>query len=401
MPRIGVKLREACRSYGVDNAKKLLREGIAQGKIRRSDVHLKELAQAFMGENADRAYEEYRRGGWQLRESASAVDASNFAAITGQLLVDTIREKYELATKVGDQIFDTKPISNGNLTTQREPWLSRVQHDPKVVQQGMPYPTTSFIGQYVDYPAPEKLGEICLVTMEMIFSDLTGQAYESAESVGEITGLAVEYRKLAVFLGLIKNHSWNGTGYNTYLTTGAWINKMTDFTLTDWRSVNRFEQLFAQMTDPVTGKPIEVNVKDMFVMPAAKYTQARILNAVEVREGDITTGNGTQTVSSNPLETNYNRLTSKHARYIAVNGVTDLVSGGYTAAKADTITIAGDFKKAFVWREAKKLEVVQAPPQNMWEFAQDIAIAVKASVWGAACVRDPRFVGLGFNDSAS
>jgi hypothetical protein len=359
-----------------------------------------------MGDGWYDKLDRFRRGDVSLRESAEAVDASAFSAITGQLLIDTVREKYQFATMVGNEMFSTMPITNGNLGTQREPWLSRVKQDPLPINQGMPYPHTSFDPQYVDYPAPVKYGEICNVTMEMIFSDLTSQAIESAESIGEMTGLWEEYQKLALVLGLVNNHNWNGTSYNTYLTSGSWVNKLTDFVFTDWRSVNRVEQLFAQMTDPVTGKPIRIDPKDVFVAPTLRYTMRRVLNATEIREGDITTGNGTQTVSSNVLDNNYRLLTSTHARYVGINGMgtagaPGYVAGGCTAAKMDTVTIWGDFKKAFGWRQVYPLKTIQAPPQNPLEFNQDIVLSVKTSVFGIAVVKDPRFVCLAFNDSAS
>lgn len=396
MARLGLSLREAVHKHGRQNAYLALRENVSTGKVDlKRDLSLKEMATSFLGDNWEPRLRAWSQGGMAVRESAEAVDASHFAAITGQLLVDTVREKYTLATQIGNEIFTTMPITNGNLTTQREPWLSRVKDSLSNVQQGMPYPTTSFDPQYVDYPAPEKFGEICNVTFEMIFSDLTSQALESAESVGEMTGLEEEYRKLKVFLGLVNNFSWNGTTYNTYLASGAWVNKQTGFTLTDWRSVNSVEQLFAQITDPVTGKPIEIDAKDLFVMPIARYSAKRILNATEVREGDINTTPGTQTISGNPLDTNYRVLTSKHARKVSID------SGTYTAAQTDTITVWGDFKKAFAWRQVYPMKTTQAPPQNPWEFAQDIVMSVKTSNYGVACVRDPRFAQLAYNSAAS
>jgi len=85
------------------------------------------------------------------------------------------------------------------------------------------------------------------------------------------------------------------------------------------------------------------------------------------------------------LDTNYGLLTSAHARNL-------LVTSGVAAATADKYVFLGNFKKAFVWREAKPMEVVQAPANNWAEFNQDIAVAIKASWWGSAGVTDPRYV---------
>jgi hypothetical protein len=419
MSRYGLKLREQAREHGVANAFAALRENVREKRINlATDISLREMAQSFMGDDWHEKLKAYNASaagqyaiasgggvaghGLVLRETGVAVDASAFSAITGQLLIDTIREKYEHATKIGDEIFTTRPITNGNLTTQREPGLMRVKHDPAPLNQAQPYPMTSFDPQYVDYPAPEKYGEICALTFEMIFSDLTAQAVESAESVGEITGLWVEYKKLAVFLGLVNNFSWNGTSYNTYQATAPWVNKVTSYALTDWRSVNTVEQLFAQMIDPATGKPIRIQPKDLFVMPTAVYTARRILNATEVRDQPSLGATATEMLTANPISTNYRVLTSPHARNIAINGFGvigqgGIASGSYSASNADLITIWGDFKRAFLWRQVYPPKFVQAPPQNPLEFEQDIVMAVKSSVFGVACVRDPRYVAYAGN----
>lgn len=410
MAYIGRVLREQSKKHGTRNAYLALREKIQSKDVDiRRHLSIKEMAIAFMGDNwqehlRNHAHYSSNRSETEsalsLREATEAVDASGFTAITGQLLIDTVREWYTLADKVMDQAFRTVPITNGNLQSQIEPWLGRVAHDPSPVNQAEPYPHTRFTGQYNTYPAPEKYGEICNVAMEAIMSDLTGQILDAAASVGEMTALWEEYKKLAVFLGLVNNFSWNGTTYNTYLTSGSWVNKKTDFTLTDYESINTILQSFVGLTDPVTGKPIVVQPKDIFVMPAKDFTAKRILNATEVRYGNQATSGGLVAVSPNPVKGMFSPVSSIHARAIAVSGGGGVAAGSYTSAQADTITIAGDFKRAFRWREVYPLKVTQAPPQNPAEFDQDIILRVKSSVYGVACVTDPRYVWFGYNSSA-
>jgi hypothetical protein len=143
------------------------------------------------------------------------------------------------------------------------------------------------------------------------------------------------------------------------------------------------------MVDPVTGYPILIEPKQMLVMPALKYQARSIVNATEVQRGNYaTSGEPVRTLAANPLDRDYQILTSPHA----LKALTD---SGVTAANANGRVYLGDFKKAFVWREAKPLTVVEAPPLNPLEFNQDIALAVKASWMGVAGVRDPRYVVLG------
>ncbi len=397
--KLGMKLREQVQAHGVAKTLLILDEGLKSGAIRDEDFSLREMAQAFLGDAWAAKLREHQI---KLKEggSSTGIDASGFTAITGQLFVDRVKAKYKLATFVGDQLFSVEPVTNGNLGTYKEPYLSDVATDPGIVNQQEPYPSAVFGAQYVEYPAPRKYGHICRVTFEMIFSDLTGQAKSSADSTGTRTGLWVEKQRLQVVSSIVNPHSWNGTAYSTYQATTPWINKITDFTLDDWTDVNRIEQLFAQMLDPVTGEPIDIDVKQVLTVPTLKYTLKRILHATQTRSGDITTGAGNQTVAGNPLETDYSVLVSKHLRKMLIAAA---AAGGLalTAAVADTVTFWGDFKKALVWREVFPHRVVQAPPMSPEEFNQDIVMQIKSNVMGVAGVRDPRFLCWAYNSSAS
>lgn len=406
MARIGLKLKEVMKGRPAREGHKLaaevLREGIASGKIRKEDVSFRELAQSLIGDDwathlrtvASGAGES---GPLELRESTDAVDSSGFSSITGQLLVDEVKDKYKLATFVGDQMFRTIPVTNGNLGTHIVPYLTDALDDPGLVQQGQQYPRTQFSGQYITLAAPEKYGRICEVTFEAIYSDLTKQIMDSAGSVGRRVGLWVEKKKMRVALGLDNNHVWNGTAYNTYQTSTPWVNSKTDFALVDWTDVQELELMFSKMLDPVLNEPIEIDGAQMLVVPALRYTAKRIIHATEVRSGDITTGAGHQLVSANPLEGSYQLLSSKHLRRQALT----YGSGTFSSeAKADTLVLFGDFKQAFYWREVFPMRTVQAPPQNPAEYNQDIVFSVKCNVFGVAGVYDPRYVIRAYNASA-
>jgi hypothetical protein len=408
MPRYGKHLKEQSQRYGSRKTYQALRENFETGRMDRNGWSLREMAESFLGDGWEEKLRRHRtRPGFgelndvALTEGTEAMDASNFAAISGQLLIDRVRDKYQLATQIGDQMFDVDKITH-NLGTHIEPYMSRVKNKSSIVNQGMPYPATSFEAGTFTYPAPRKRGDICRLSMEMIFADRTNQARQTADSVGTITGVDVELERMAVAIGIINNHTWNDTAYNTYLTTGAWVNAINTFTFNDWNDWNAITQLFTNMVDIGTGLPIQINPTDVFVMPAKLWNTKRILNATEVRVGNITSGAGTQTVGPNPIaQAGMNPLTSPYARQVAINGIPELnVSGAFTAAQADTIMLAGEFKKAFVWREVYPLQLTTAPPMSPAEFEADIVLQVKASVFGVAAVRDPRYVFRGYNSNA-
>lgn len=400
MPYIGRNLKALFKANGHDATVAHFSEALSTGKIKPGDVSIRELAQGLCGDDWAGVLSRSNGGVARFTEAGSseAVDASEFADISGQLLVNEIKQKYNSPDFIGDKLVETVPITNGNLGTQKTPWQSDVIDTGNVVQPGMPYPHTKFTQQWIIYPAPEKYGQICAVTMEAIFADLTGQILESAGSVGRACGYQKEVNILKVVLGVTNNFTYSGPGptfsetaYNTYQTAGTyWTNSVSDLLLTDWNDVNQLEQLFYQMTDPVTGRMIAVKPNRFLVMPYNKYTAKRILHATEVRSGDITTGTGDQTVSANPLDVGTEILTSAIARKA-------LVDSGVTASKADNYWYMFDSTRAFVWRQVYGLKTENAQRGNPMEFNQDIAVAVKAGWFGIAAVRDPRYAGQGFD----
>jgi len=399
MKSLGKKLKEFGQQNGLAKTKQYFSESIAKGDINPRGISLRGLAEGIIGDDWADQLNRFNGPDRVFMEATEAVDASNFAAITGQILITTVHEKYKLASFIGDQLVSSIPAGQ-NLSSEIIPWLSDISPSPDTVQPGMPYPQTQFSGNYVRIPAIEKVGRICAITAEMIYSDKTAQALASAESVGNYCGLVREERILNTVLGLTNNYVYGTAAgsestLNTYSTTAqsgmtyGFINKVGSYALSNWASINTLEQLFYQMKDPNTGKPIDIfgPGMQMLVMPFQKYSASRILNpATTTKNGPYaTSGDVEQLESPNPLDNNYGILTSAHARNL-------LVTSGISATNADKYVYLGNFKKAFVWREAKPMEVVQAPANNWAEFNQDIAVAIKASWWGSAGVMDPRYV---------
>jgi|GEM_PF-355744 len=401
MKSLGLKLKEFGKQNGVAKTREYLSEAIAKGDIQPNRLSIRGLAEGIIGEQWAETMHRFNGPERMFMESTEAVDASNFAAITGQILITTVKEKFKLANFIGDSLVNTIPAGQ-NLSQELIPWLSDTTSGSETVEQGMPYPETRFVGNYIKLPAIEKVGRICAVTAEMIYADKTSQALASAESVGTYCGLAKEERILKTVMGISGSYvygkaSGGEVSLSTYSASGGqsgldygFINQVDSYALSNWASINTLEQLFYNMKDPNTGKPIQIfepGGMQMLVMPFQKYAASRILNpATTTKNGPYaTSGDVEQLESPNPLDNNYGLMTSAHARAL-------LISSGVTASTADKYVWLGNFKKAFVWREAKPLEVVQAPANNWAEFNQDIAVAIKASWWGAAGVMDPRFV---------
>lgn len=403
---IGQKLMESVRTNGLENTLRLVDDGLKEKKwgFGIDNFSIRRFAESALGEQFHSKLEFAARQGkgngidGRLQEAYGATDVSNFAAISGQLFVTTIYDKYKLATRMTDEMVTVEPTNI--LTTRIVPGLSYVKAPitGSNIQPQQPYPTTDFGPQYFVMPAPEKFGEIAAVTLEQVVSDLTRQIQETLESVGTMVGYEVELRRLRVISGIENSYNFNGTTYNTYLSSGSWVNLQTGFTFVDWNSINIIEQLFYGITDPYTGLPIDVEVQDILVTPALKYPMMRVLNATEIRSGTSNT-NDNVTISKNVIDTNYNLYVSKLFKTTLVNGYSGAPIS-YTAAKANTVVIAGNFKRAFGWLEVRPLEVIDEPTNAPASFEQDIVFRKKARAWGKAFVRDPRYAQLAYNSAA-
>ena len=392
--------------YGPDKGEVVFRRVLfeARKKIGYENMSLRAIAEGIMGESW---HERYKKGCYHLqmglRESSAAVDVSAFSNITGQLLVDRIRDNYDAPEFIGDSLFEIAPVTGGNLGLHREPWLSRVRHAPSLLQPQQDYPETDFIEQYIDLPAVEKRGLKCSISMEMIFADKTKQALNRADDIGFRLRYDREERQLRVVIGAVNNWNYMGTAYNTYSTSnGLYVNEKSSNQILNYTGVAELELLFSNMTDFVTGKAVLINPSGMQILHVPyKTPELKIaLHAARTRGGAYGTGatNVQQELDDVPLINDVDYPLVKSA--ILWHLLTDSVATGglaYSSAAAKEHLWMGHFKKAFVYREAMPFTTAQAPPGNPAEFNQDIAVQVKAMEWGVAGVQDPRQVVHSYN----
>ena len=235
---------------------------------------------------------------------------------------------------------------------------------------------------WVETPATIKRGVIIAVNKEAIFFDRTGLVLQRAGEVGELIARNKEKRVLDVVLGVVNNYKWKGTSYNTYLTSGNWINAVASITITDWNSIDTAEQLFVEMTEPVTGEPIVINPDTILHMPAKKHLFRQIVRATSLELRTQTSAQGTW--GTNTVD-DYTLLSSKFA-------YRRLLAAGVSAANAKLYWYMGQPKKAFAYMQNWGITVEKAPDNSEPEFTQDIVLRWKASERGAAAVIDPRYM---------
>lgn len=362
----------------------------------------------------ERAKDSYVRGmrlaNRGMFEAMDAVGASTFADIGGQLLVDHVRDNYELAMKEVDQLgIPNRSNPAQNLGTHKDPWLSRVYEEPQIVNPGQTFPWAHFSEQWATLPAPERRELGIAIEWEMIYADKTKQAFNRAQGVGEKMGLNKAKRILAVVTGLsytkgqqtyaAQQFNYNGTGYDVYGTSGLWINKKSGLTVTTYDHITSIEELFGHMTDLATGDSIDVAVDNRKVLCVwdKQWDLHGAMLASDVLRGSFpTSGDNIQQHYNSPLKSIYQVVPSK----LLYNMLTTHLPGGanLTAAQAKQYLFWGNFAKAFGYREVYPITITQAPPQNPAEFYQSISIQVKTSEYGVPYSENPQEVVQTYNN---
>lgn len=382
----GQNLKQLWNSLGPRECRAKLTEALKQGHARPEEFSLRELAEAFCGDQWVKALNPRNTSRYArtLTEAGEGVGVSAFADITGQLVFTKILEGWKQATRVSDALFETIQTE---FDGEKLPWLSHVKELSEAIHEGQPYPEASFGERWVTTPSTIKKGEIVSVTKEAVFFDRTGQMLRAAQEVGEKAGYHKEILCLRVLLGIDNSYSLNGTTYNTY--NGLWTNSQATTPLVDYTSINAAMILFSQMIDPDTQLPIYVEPKQLFVMPANLFNARHLVTATEARNiypsysaTSVSAPGNVEMIGPNPLPS-LEVLSSQIAWQLLTT------VGGLSSTAANNVWFIGDFKKAFAYMQNWPITTEVAPPQNIREFEQDIVVRYKASERGVPAVIQP------------
>jgi hypothetical protein len=381
---VTLKYRELKRRYELDGADKTvshLSEALQTGHLKPEDFSFRDLAEALVPDGREwvRMLDPRSSGNVSLLEAGDGVDVTAFQNITGQVIYSKILDSYTQEAFTVSKLVQTIPT---RLDGEKIPGIARINDEVEGVGPGMPYPHLGFGEDYIETPSTTKRGFIVPVTKEAIFFDRTHLVLSRASEVGEILGLNKERRLVDLVIGATNNYKWKGTSYNTYQTSGSWINQISTNALVDWVNVDTAEQLFADMLDPATGEPILVQGTTVLVTPAYRHAAHRVFNAAEISFSGV--GSATATLIANPLH-NY-RVFDSRLVYRRV------VASGVAADDAKKWWFLGDFRKAFAYMENWPITVTQSPLGSEADFNNDIILRFKASERGAAAVLNPRFV---------
>lgn len=348
------------------------REG-REGGIKPEEFSLRDLAEAIVGY-------EWVNSLMDGTESGSAVNTTDFANITGQIVFSAILAAYNGPEFLFSRLIPNRPT---RLSGEKIPGVTQIGDKAAIVKELMDYPTFGVGEEYIETPETEKRGLIVPVSNEAIFFDRTNLILDRCRGVGEYLALNKEKRLIDVAIGATNNYKRNGSTLNTYLTSGAWVNDISN-PLTDWADIEEAELLFDAMVDPNTGELINVMPNTLIVSGYKLHTARRLLTATEVRHR--TQSSNVETVSANPVGGAYAVEKSSLMRQRIIDRLS------VSATNAREYWFLGDFSRAFAYMENIPVTVTQAAPNSEDSFKRDVVAQFKAMERGAAAVIDPRYV---------
>jgi hypothetical protein len=279
-------------------------------------------------------------------------------------------------------------------------------------QPGQSHPRAQLSQRYVTTPITQNRANAIDITREAVMFDLTRQLLEHAELVSQTLALRKEYLTLDTILGIDNTYTYDGTTYYTYVASGGYWTNVFNNDLVNWVSLDNVYIAFSKMVDQETNQPISIDARDLLVMPGRLSLMEKILSDTQVRQGDAT---ATTTVGTplgygrNPISGRWNapmvsQYAYKRLTDTAADGVDDGLmnlintqnSYGWTTAQkasyAQSIWLAGNFKKAFCYVENLPLTVVRAAPTSYEMADRGLVFSMFVDEMGIPAIREPRYV---------
>lgn len=381
------------KARGDRAARNMLEAAITQGRVQAQDVSLLGLAHACYGDAWYRNLQASVMGApspVQLLEADSAAGSMNstlFPNLTGQLLFNAMLPEYEAPDLLGGRLAET---IRTRLKTELIPGLSSLGNQIREVGEGQPFEAMGFSENYLQTAQTKKRGGVIKVTKEAVFHDQTGMILRKARMAGEAMALDKEERILDMVIGdtgISGLYNRNGTTYNTYLTSGAYVNSGTT-ALTDHTSLEAAYDLFVDITDPDTGKRLRWRPTALLCVPHIEQEALRITGATMLGfESDPSSAANRVTRGPNLQRYRMPVLTSE----ILYDRVRTKIQKN-NATKAKAFWWVGNFMKAFSYMENWAMQISQAARNSDAAFYNDVEYAFKVSEKGIAQVQDPRHV---------
>ena len=383
----------------------LLRDPATAGRIRPNEVSLRGLCEAICGDGAvdryfapgvtavaslyqeamTRPFHEAGAGTGAIGPSAFA-NINAFTGVVAGLLEVSIIEGFNLPEFISDKLFpakQTRIFEGRKMRGVAGPGDKAEERLP-----GQPTKRVKFGERYMTQPRTVENSLAVEVLQETIYLDDTGQVTEEANNLGQWLGYRKELRCIDEFIGVTNTYNYNGTSYNTFLTSGVYINDLTSNVIRHYTAFKAAELLFRDMTDPSTGVRTLIQPNAILVNRGKLIeTQALLspLASVQVRDN---VGSG-QVISQGPniiANRNYQILESPlvYERMTASDGL------AWSTSDADGGFFMFELGKGGEYAQNWPLRVQQAAPGQLDMIDRGVVMYVKADERGIPWTTEPR-----------
>lgn len=370
-----------------------------KGRFNPGEWSIRGLAESLCGHQWAESLNQQQANGYRVAEAGTAAAAihpgnlPNVSAFLGSvtgLLDASILETYEAPEFIIDTLVDVVQ----SKTRQHSMIGVGIIGDVRMRRNpGDPYNFAQFQERYIRTPETQQDALGCQVTFEAVYFDQTSQVLDRARSVGTVLGRQKEFDGFSVIAGVTNPYNYNGTGYNTYLTSGNWINKVTGNTLTDWTQINVVNAMFSRMTDQETGNRIAVTPDTLICSPTKKLT-ARYIQAATDVEARTPTTQAVVTRAPNLGEV-YRIVSSPYLDQILTAAATANIPGlalAQSVADAYWWLLKTGKGGAFYRVENWPLQTATASPDSYSMLNQKLLLAVFADQMHVFGVKEPRYV---------
>lgn len=386
---VGVLTRDESGAL-IESVDEYGRPKVASGCLKPEEYSFREMAQGIGGNEFLEFFDPHNRPGSDdiLQEAGPGIDPTTFANISmfnslnNGVISAKVMAEYDHPAYIGDQLVTVMPTK---LNGEKIPGTFGFHKDDgdSVRKPGEPHARAGIGERWIKTPELDEKALAIEVTQEAVFYDQTNTVLKKAGQVGEALGYGRERTILKMFCGAVNPYNYNDVGYNTYLTSGSWINDQSNPAV-DYTSLDTARELANKMTDPETGREIITMANTLVYDPDNVSLWNNILRGTETRE---TTNSGNRVTIAPPPPSAAQQYTELHSQILRNVLINDL---GLSEANAKKYWFYGQPSKAFLWMEAWPLRVRQASANEFVMLDRGLIAAYFANHRGAGAVEEPR-----------
>lgn len=376
-----------------------------------NEVSLRDLAEAIMGHDFVNQYYDPRNNfdfsNRSLMEAAvdptAFVNINTFNISISGLVNAEIMERFDAPEYIGRNlvsILTTKMNGHKRIGVAKLAAVDPLQTTSasKGRFPGEPHAEVGFSEMYQFAPETTEQALKIPVTREAVFFDLTGQVIQQAGEVGDELAYGQEKTIADTVLGvqtLPSRYNFNGTTYETYQPTSPFSNSLSN-PFADITDVDDARQKFVGMTDPVTGREIQVNSYEILCLPAKELLMRNQIFGANVQIGTQQSAGNFPTfytsTGNNLNSVGRGTYTLIPLTAIWFNRLTNPTTLALSATIANQYWWIGDFKRAFEWQENWPLTPWQAAADELTMKDRGLIAIYGANYRGSMFVKEPRYV---------